>query len=99
MKTSHVAFLVLTSVIVGIILSMMIQSKLNNSNVKKDVKIDEPITVGTVLDPSIFSGGMDTNPLTSTSTSEPVQQVQPVETPTKIAVQAPVGSGTRWTPI
>ncbi len=99
MKTSHVAFLVLASVIVGVILSMMIQSKLNKSNVKNDVKIDEPITVGTVLDPSIFSGGMDTIPSTNTSTSAPVQNVQTVETPTKVAVQAPQGSGTRWTPI
>jgi len=95
MKPVHLVTLSISCLAVGVIITLLVQSKLNALHLTQDANK----TQATVLNPSSFSGGsvaLEAQPATAETVgvSEPVPVEPPVVSPT-----APPGSGERWTPL
>lgn len=90
MKSYHIATLAISCVALGVLLSVLVQYKLNAKRGGRS----EPRVPPAALNPSTFCG--NSNTLSPALTVEPVE-VSPVLPPG--GATAPPGSGDRWTPL
>lgn len=94
MKTVHLVTLSISCLAVGVILTLLVQNKLNTLRENTTNK-----TQATVLNPSSFSGG-SMNLEAQPTTAAPVAASKPVPVePPVVSPAAPPGSGQRWTPL
>lgn len=92
MKPHYVATLALSSVVVGVLLTLFVQYKLGAKG--KASKRD----ASAVLNPAFFAGGKSTLPPVVSTLEE---NQTPAQQPPPVARDAapPAGSGERWTPL